>query len=119
MSMQLTLLCRQSQPLYVLKLLAVVDMLLLLLCLPALGMGQLNLSLLFAVFMTSAVLGDAVNYAIGNKLGRWTLAQSAPHAASVSSGHSGSAVCIQLRVSHFADTSACACGNAMCGVYSQ
>lgn len=33
------------------------------------GMGQLNISLLFAVFMTSAVLGDAVNYAIGNKLG--------------------------------------------------
>eukprot|EP00879_Flechtneria_rotunda_P001596 GHRR01001756.1.p1 GENE.GHRR01001756.1~~GHRR01001756.1.p1 ORF type:complete len:330 (+),score=102.76 GHRR01001756.1:102-1091(+) len=37
------------------------------------GMGQLNISLLFAVFMTSAVLGDAVNYAIGNKLGRWAL----------------------------------------------
>jgi membrane protein DedA with SNARE-associated domain len=34
------------------------------------GMGQLNISLLFAVFLTSAVLGDAVNYAIGNKLGR-------------------------------------------------
>lgn len=33
-------------------------------------MGQLNISLLFAVFLTSAVLGDAVNYAIGNKLGR-------------------------------------------------
>lgn len=37
------------------------------------GMGQLNISLLFAVFLTSAVLGDAVNYAIGNKLGRWAL----------------------------------------------
>lgn len=37
------------------------------------GMGQLNISLLFAVFITSAVLGDAVNYAIGNKLGRWAL----------------------------------------------
>lgn len=47
-------------------------LLLLLLRLAAPGMGQLNLSLLFAVFMTSAVLGDAVNYAIGNKLGRWT-----------------------------------------------
>jgi membrane protein DedA with SNARE-associated domain len=34
-----------------------------------LGMGQLNIGLLFAVFMTSAVLGDAVNYAIGSKLG--------------------------------------------------
>lgn len=33
------------------------------------GMGQLDLGLLFAVFMTSAVLGDAVNYAIGSKLG--------------------------------------------------
>jgi membrane-associated protein len=32
-------------------------------------MGQLNIGLLFAVFMTSAVLGDAVNYAIGSKLG--------------------------------------------------
>eukprot|EP00882_Tetradesmus_deserticola_P015162 GHRQ01016146.1.p1 GENE.GHRQ01016146.1~~GHRQ01016146.1.p1 ORF type:complete len:264 (+),score=146.71 GHRQ01016146.1:152-943(+) len=37
------------------------------------GMGQLNIGLLFAVFMTSAVLGDAVNYAIGSKLGRWAL----------------------------------------------
>eukprot|EP00775_Hariotina_reticulata_P007507 gene7507-7717_t len=37
------------------------------------GMGQLNVALLFAVFMSSAVLGDAVNYAIGSKLGRWAL----------------------------------------------
>eukprot|EP00882_Tetradesmus_deserticola_P020893 GHRQ01022582.1.p3 GENE.GHRQ01022582.1~~GHRQ01022582.1.p3 ORF type:complete len:188 (+),score=111.37 GHRQ01022582.1:152-715(+) len=37
------------------------------------GMGQLNIGLLFAVFMTSAVLGDAVNYALGSKLGRWAL----------------------------------------------
>jgi membrane protein DedA with SNARE-associated domain len=35
------------------------------------GMGQLKLLWLFGVFMTSAVLGDAVNYAIGNKLGAW------------------------------------------------
>lgn len=42
-------------------------------------MGQLNIGLLFAVFITSAVLGDAVNYAIGNKLGelRWWGAQAA------------------------------------------
>jgi hypothetical protein len=33
------------------------------------GMGQLDVGLLFAVFMTSAVLGDAVNYAIGARLG--------------------------------------------------
>jgi len=33
------------------------------------GMGQLDLWKLFCVFMTSAVLGDAVNYAIGSKLG--------------------------------------------------
>lgn len=33
------------------------------------GMGQLDLRLLFAVFMSSAVLGDAVNYAIGARLG--------------------------------------------------
>jgi membrane-associated protein len=33
------------------------------------GMGQLNVAVLFAVFMTSAVLGDAVNYGIGSKLG--------------------------------------------------
>lgn len=46
------------------------------------GMGQLNISLLFAVFMTSAVLGDAVNYAIGNKLGEsnTTTAADALHA---------------------------------------
>jgi membrane protein DedA with SNARE-associated domain len=37
-------------------------------------MGQLKLLWLFGVFMTSAVLGDAVNYAIGNKLGAWLLA---------------------------------------------
>lgn len=33
------------------------------------GMGQLDILLLFGVFMTSAVLGDAVNYAIGKQLG--------------------------------------------------
>lgn len=33
------------------------------------GLGQLSLPVLAAVFITSAVLGDAVNYAIGNKLG--------------------------------------------------
>jgi membrane protein DedA with SNARE-associated domain len=38
-------------------------------------MGQLNIGLLFAVFMTSAVLGDAVNYAIGNKLGGSSLTE--------------------------------------------
>ncbi|KAF8071019.1 dedA [Scenedesmus sp. PABB004] len=37
------------------------------------GMGQLSLGVLCAVFLSSAVLGDAVNYAIGNKLGRWAL----------------------------------------------
>lgn len=40
-----------------------------LMCVLPAGMGQLNLCYLFAVFITSAVLGDAVNYAIGNKLG--------------------------------------------------
>jgi membrane protein DedA with SNARE-associated domain len=39
-------------------------------------MGQLNVALLFAVFMSSAVLGDAVNYAIGNKLGNGRLVTS-------------------------------------------
>lgn len=34
------------------------------------GMGQLNLVTLALVFLTSAVLGDAVNYAVGNKLGK-------------------------------------------------
>jgi membrane protein DedA with SNARE-associated domain len=33
------------------------------------GMGQLDPGVLFAVFMTSAVLGDAVNYALGARLG--------------------------------------------------
>jgi len=37
------------------------------------GMGQLNVAVLFAVFMSSAVLGDAVNYGIGSKLGSWAL----------------------------------------------
>ncbi|KIZ06925.1 Vacuolar cation/proton exchanger 3 [Monoraphidium neglectum] len=39
------------------------------------GMGQLDVGLLFAVFMTSAVLGDAVNYAIGARLGKWALSK--------------------------------------------
>lgn len=33
------------------------------------GMGQLHLGALWGVFMSAAVLGDAVNYAIGSKLG--------------------------------------------------
>jgi membrane protein DedA with SNARE-associated domain len=45
---------------------------LLVLLLGAAGLGQLSLPILAAVFITSAVLGDAVNYAIGNKLGEST-----------------------------------------------
>ncbi len=37
------------------------------------GMGRLDVAVLMAVFITSAILGDAVNYAIGNKLGRWAI----------------------------------------------
>jgi hypothetical protein len=33
------------------------------------GMGKLSLAPLAAVFLTSAVLGDAVNYVVGQKLG--------------------------------------------------
>lgn len=33
------------------------------------GMGKLSAPILMAVFIVSAILGDAVNYAIGNKLG--------------------------------------------------
>jgi membrane protein DedA with SNARE-associated domain len=42
-------------------------------------MGQLNIGLLFAVFMTSAVLGDAVNYALGSKLGEPGAAAAPQH----------------------------------------
>lgn len=37
------------------------------------GMGKLNVAYLMAVFLTSAILGDAVNYAVGSKLGSWAL----------------------------------------------
>ena len=36
-------------------------------------MGRLSWPTLMAVFITSAILGDAVNYAIGSKLGRWAI----------------------------------------------
>ncbi|KAG2432439.1 hypothetical protein HXX76_008785 [Chlamydomonas incerta] len=34
------------------------------------GMGQLDVAILCAVFIVSAILGDAVNYAVGSKVGR-------------------------------------------------
>lgn len=34
------------------------------------GLGKLNISYLFAVFIIAAILGDAVNYAIGSWLGQ-------------------------------------------------
>jgi membrane protein DedA with SNARE-associated domain len=71
-------------------------------------MGQLNLSLLFAVFMTSAVLGDAVNYAIGNKLGRWTFALTATPA------DQQDLQCASSWIFCHQDASACACCYAMC-----
>jgi membrane-associated protein len=37
------------------------------------GMGQLQVGTLMAVFITAAILGDAVNYAIGSNLGRWAI----------------------------------------------
>ncbi|KAG1656784.1 hypothetical protein FOA52_007832 [Chlamydomonas sp. UWO 241] len=37
------------------------------------GMGKLSLPLLMVIFMTSAILGDAVNYAVGQKLGTWAV----------------------------------------------
>mmetsp|Transcript_39757 Transcript_39757/g.88369 ORF Transcript_39757/g.88369 Transcript_39757/m.88369 type:complete len:341 (+) Transcript_39757:27-1049(+) len=37
------------------------------------GLGKLSLGTLMAVFLSSAILGDAVNYAIGNKLGKWAM----------------------------------------------
>lgn len=36
-------------------------------------MGKLDVSTLMAVFLVSAILGDAVNYAIGNKIGAWAV----------------------------------------------
>jgi membrane protein DedA with SNARE-associated domain len=39
------------------------------------GLGKLQLAPLAAVFLSSAILGDAVNYAIGNRLGRVALAK--------------------------------------------
>ncbi|KAI8466788.1 MAG: snare associated Golgi protein-domain-containing protein [Monoraphidium minutum] len=39
------------------------------------GMGQLDAAALFGVFMSSAVLGDAVNYAVGARLGKWALSK--------------------------------------------
>lgn len=32
-------------------------------------MGKLSVGILMAVFIVSAILGDAVNYAVGKKLG--------------------------------------------------
>ncbi|MEW5308258.1 MAG: hypothetical protein WDW38_000231 [Sanguina aurantia] len=37
------------------------------------GMGRLDVTILMGVFIVSAVLGDAVNYAVGNKLGGWAV----------------------------------------------
>ena len=37
------------------------------------GLGRLSVGLLCAVFLSSAILGDAVNYAIGHKFGKWAL----------------------------------------------
>ncbi|GAX81608.1 hypothetical protein CEUSTIGMA_g9036.t1 [Chlamydomonas eustigma] len=37
------------------------------------GMGQLQVGTLMVVFITAAILGDAVNYAIGSNLGRWAI----------------------------------------------
>jgi len=37
------------------------------------GMGKLHVGTLMAVFLTSAILGDAVNYAVGKSLGSWAL----------------------------------------------
>ncbi|KAJ9517495.1 hypothetical protein QJQ45_025020, partial [Haematococcus lacustris] len=39
------------------------------------GMGRLDLVTLVAVFLTSAILGDALNYWVGNKLGGWAVAK--------------------------------------------
>ena len=37
------------------------------------GMGKLDVGTLMVVFLVSAILGDAVNYAVGNKLGGWAV----------------------------------------------
>ena len=34
------------------------------------GMGRLHAPTLMAIFITAAILGDAVNYAVGSNLGR-------------------------------------------------
>jgi membrane-associated protein len=36
-------------------------------------MGKLDVSILMAVFLVSAILGDAVNYLIGQTLGTWAV----------------------------------------------
>jgi membrane-associated protein len=40
------------------------------------ALGSLNIWVLSAVFITAAILGDAVNYAIGNYLGEGIFMQS-------------------------------------------
>lgn len=39
------------------------------------GMGRLDLGILAAVFIVSAILGDAVNYAVGARLGAWAISK--------------------------------------------
>ena len=36
-------------------------------------MGRLDVFALLAVFISSAILGDALNFAIGSKMGRWAI----------------------------------------------
>lgn len=38
-------------------------------------MGQLNVLYLILIFLSSAILGDALNYLIGSKLGKWAISK--------------------------------------------
>lgn len=38
-----------------------------------LGLGQLNVLYLLAIFISSAIIGDSVNFAIGSKMGQWAI----------------------------------------------
>ena len=47
------------------------------------SLGHLNLAALLAIFISSAILGDALNYQLGNLWGKRCLALAAPCTGSI------------------------------------